>query len=126
MSCVICAKALSGKQTKYCSKNCKNKDTNHLLRNYTIQAAKAIRLKSELIAMAGGKCVKCGYYKNQAALHFHHLRDKSFEIDARHLANSKRELLIQELAKCILLCANCHMEAHYPQLSNLNCSGSGS
>jgi hypothetical protein len=38
----------------------------------------------------GGKCEKCGYNFNIAALEFHHIDSstKTIPLDARHLANT--------------------------------------
>lgn len=60
--------------------------------------------------MAGNKCSICGYSKCEDALHFHHIRDKSFTISGNY--NRKLEDLISEIEKCILTCANCHAEIH--------------
>jgi len=65
------------------------------------------------VILKGGKCEKCGYDKNYAALDFHH-RDpsvKEMSIGGRVMSNSK---LKKEIAKCDLLCANCHRETHSP------------
>ena len=60
----------------------------------------------------------CGYKKNYAGLIFHHKNpeDKDFGLDSRKCANSSLEKLLKELEKCILLCHNCHMETHHPDL----------
>ena len=70
--------------------------------------------KKELVHLHGGKCSICGYDKNYAALQFHHLRDKSFNLTVTNLANRTWNALLKEAEKCILLCANCHSEHHYP------------
>ena len=66
----------------------------------------------------GGKCEKCSYDKNIAALQFHHRNpeDKSFTLDARTIECKSDEEVIEEFNKCDLLCANCHMELHHPEL----------
>lgn len=67
------------------------------------------RTKQRLIDDAGGACVLCGFSEAPAALHFHHLDPdtKRFAIGARGLTRSFAALQA-EVAKCILLCANCH------------------
>lgn len=68
--------------------------------------------KLALIAEKGGKCQNCGYNKCLRALSFHH-RDptqKSFPLDIRQMASRKMDALLAEVAKCDLLCLNCHME----------------
>ena len=82
--------------------------------NYLKQCERALKRKLELIEKKGGKCELCGYDKNIAALDFHHLnpKDKSFQLDSRHLSNTNIDDLIDESKKCILVCANCHREIH--------------
>ena len=73
--------------------------------------ARRRRLKERLVAEAGGRCVLCGYDRSVAALQFHH-RDpalKSFSIAHRGLARSL-EATLNEMRKCVLLCATCHAE----------------
>jgi hypothetical protein len=71
-----------------------------------------LKKKSKLVAAMGGSCTRCGYDKCERALDFHHLQPelKSFGI-ARRLDLSFAALLA-EAKKCILVCANCHMEVH--------------
>ncbi len=69
--------------------------------------------------LKGGKCSKCGYSKNYAALDFHHLdpATKKFGIIGNQMTVGKSERIELEVAKCILLCHNCHMELHHPELN---------
>jgi hypothetical protein len=115
--CAICGKALKGRQRKYCSRRCKNNDTNNRYQNYVSQQARGLRRKLALVAECGGCCERCGYHKNYAALAWHHLNpaQKSFELDLRAMSNRSDEVLKQEAAKCRLLCANCHAETHHPE-----------
>ena len=68
-------------------------------------------LKQKAVDLLGGKCSKCGYNKCFGALHFHHLENKSFGLSAKGLTRSWKNV-IEELKKCILVCANCHAEIH--------------
>lgn len=69
------------------------------------------RTKAKLVAEAGGRCVLCGYDRHQGALHLHHLDPAKKEF---HLADTgvtrSMERLRREVAKCVLLCGNCHAE----------------
>jgi len=119
MKCTTCNKKLTGRQRKYCSIQCKNRSTNKVLQSYKWQKVKGLERKIKLIKFAGGKCQKCGYCQNIAALEFHHVRDKKFTLDARRLANMSWKKIEQEFDKCSLLCSNCHKEEHFPDLSGL-------
>lgn len=85
---------------------------------YEKQKKRANVRKSELVKLLGGKCSICGYDKNYAALEFHHVNpaDKKFQLDARHISNTSKELLLEEVKKCVLVCSNCHKETHHPEL----------
>lgn len=68
--------------------------------------------KQQCIDYKGGKCQICGYRTTNQALQFHHLEpnEKEFAIGNHHL--KLFENVKNELDKCILLCANCHIETH--------------
>lgn len=93
--------------------------------NYQQQKLRGLKRKYEAVMMRGGKCERCGYNKNLAALEFHH-RDpntKKFQIDTtRAFSNTNLDTLREELDKCDLLCANCHREEHHPELIISNMS----
>lgn len=59
-------------------------------------------------------CQTCGYNKCAAALDFHHLGSKSFELSRAATMGMSIQSLDDEIAKCIVLCANCHRELHAP------------
>ena len=68
-------------------------------------------VKATLVREAGGRCQICGYDRCVGALAFHHLdpRNKSFGMAAGGLARSLSKSR-EEVAKCVLLCSNCHAE----------------
>ena len=72
------------------------------------------KVKKILVEEAGGRCVECGYNKSIAALEFHHLDPTQKEI--RISSGAALDSLRKEVIKCILLCANCHREAHYGEI----------
>jgi len=72
--------------------------------------------KRKLVEFLGGQCRICGYNKCLSALEFHHLKEeekdfKSFAVAANGL-RAGWKILVREIKKCILLCANCHREIH--------------
>jgi 5-methylcytosine-specific restriction endonuclease McrA len=78
----------------------------------TTRQRKLAKLKA--IAYKGGKCEKCGYDKCPGSLTFHHVNptDKLFDIGAK-LGIKSWKGIVEELDKCKLLCANCHLEYHW-------------
>lgn len=69
-----------------------------------------LKLKQE----HGGKCSKCGYNKNFAALCFHHTNDNKEHEISDLVKSSRLKLAKVEAKKCVLLCSNCHIELHNP------------
>ncbi len=116
-------------------KKCENESTNNWRRNHLeraneivrkcrnlhpeririFQFEKARRIKKELVAFAGGKCVRCGYSKCIGALDFHHLDPKDKEKINIMASREDVEILkkLIKAGKVILLCSNCHREEHY-------------
>lgn len=72
------------------------------------------KAKNKLVQAMGGQCQVCSYDKCQNALEFHHINPEEKELSfGRFRANPIAiEKIIQELKKCILVCANCHREIH--------------
>lgn len=92
----------------YCKK-CTNLQTVERQRNF----------KKQMVDYKGGKCVKCGYDKCISALEFHHLNPNEKEFTLSHLKNYRfDEIIMNELDKCDLVCANCHREIHYELSKN--------
>jgi hypothetical protein len=75
------------------------------------------KLKARAIAYKGGKCERCGYDRCPDALDFHHRdpTEKDFQVSTG--AYRRWTLMVRELDKCVMLCANCHREEHYRQRS---------
>ena len=91
--------------SKYCSHTCKVNSPTKKARTSDYQ--KARREKLNQIKLEKG-CSRCGYNKHPAALHFDH-RDhtqKTFNISQDPKRSWKS--IEEEIAKCDVLCANCH------------------
>lgn len=67
--------------------------------------------KRKCIELLGNQCGECGY-SNPLALTFHHKDSKTKLYEIGAILDWKWETIELELAKCILLCWNCHMEIH--------------
>jgi hypothetical protein len=66
-------------------------------------------------------CSRCGYDKHPVALQFHHLNgdDKIGEINRLlYRTNASLDAVLKEMAKCTVLCANCHAIHHYEEYYN--------
>lgn len=59
-------------------------------------------------------CGRCGYAACTRALHFHHKNgaDKDGVLSEMVHKGVARAKILAEIAKCVLLCANCHSEEH--------------
>jgi hypothetical protein len=121
LCCATCGKPLGGRQRRFCSRLCKNKFGNSRHQNYLAQQLRGLNRKKRFVAIAGGGCVRCGYRRNLAALTWHHVdpSTKLFNLDVRALSNRSEREILAELEKCILLCANCHAEEHFPGLTSV-------
>lgn len=73
---------------------------------------KRIDRKKKAVEYKGGACQLCGYSRCLRALSFHHRdpAEKDMKIGASF--NRSWEACRIELDKCVLVCANCHMEIH--------------
>ena len=56
-------------------------------------------------------CRRCGFKEHAVALHFHHPSDKNNSVS--NLIGCSDEKVWEEIAKCFVLCANCHMIEHH-------------
>ena len=115
-TCLNCNEPLMGRQKKYCSRTCKNAVLNQHHQSYLAQQERGKKRKLELVSIKGGCCSRCGYKRNYAALEFHHVnpQGKEFALDLRSLSNRRWHVILKESSKCVLLCSNCHTEAHNP------------
>lgn len=93
------------KKNIYCKTCCKY---------LTVKRQREYKLKC--LEYLGNVCSKCGYNKYAEALDFHHIdpANKKFSIAQFRKKDWKRnkDIIIAELNKCVILCANCHRELH--------------
>lgn len=70
-------------------------------------SARRMRLKAEAIGRLGGKCVSCGI-EDERVLEFDHVNPSEKKYAISDLWRGSERHLWIEVAKCQLLCANCH------------------
>jgi endo-1,4-beta-mannosidase len=60
------------------------------------------------------KCSVCGYDKYDKALEYHHINNDNKDCAIAVMVSNgySKERINKEIAKCIVLCANCHREVH--------------
>lgn len=64
----------------------------------------------------GVGCNRCGYNKNMAALHFHHIDSKRELKYGSTITYLGMDDMFEEIKKCEVLCSNCHQEEHNKKL----------
>lgn len=100
-------------QCKLCKKDFKNYEYRNRTRCGTCNTKiRRFRAKAAAIKYLGGKCVKCGWSGNQAAMQFHHIDPGGKDFVIGNAANKSWDAIKIEMKKCVLLCANCHMIEH--------------
>lgn len=111
-SCTVCGERKPGDEFFWKDKAHTKKQSRCKRCHRGMMRERARRTFLWLYATVGDKCKACGYDKCQAALEFHHRNpeEKDFQISKAQSYN--KDKLLQEAAKCILLCANCHREVH--------------
>lgn len=72
-------------------------------------------VKDALIEALGGKCSSCGGVFHRSVYDFHHKGDKQGS-PSNMIVDRSVEEIAKEIAKCVLLCANCHRLEHNNEL----------
>jgi hypothetical protein len=57
-------------------------------------------------------CSRCSE-RHPACLTFHHLGDKDADVSRLVMDGRSKQVILAEIAKCIVLCANCHAKEHW-------------
>lgn len=68
--------------------------------------------KQRAVKAFDGKCTCCGYDKCYAVLEFHHVNPNEKNKDFKFSNCQSWEKIVEEIRKCICVCANCHREIH--------------
>lgn len=84
-----------------------NKDkVNTWVRNWRLKR------KEKIVACMGGKCTDCGGVFPSIVYDMHHLDPSQKEMGLGQLKNYSWKRIVAELAKCVMLCVNCHRVRH--------------
>ena len=109
-----------GRRDNYCSVCRTQYQREHYAQHRDRYLARAVRRKKELTAERADylitlfrerPCVDCGEH-DPLVLEFDHLGNKKFTI-AKGLGNRSWQAVLDEIAKCDVLCANCHRLRHH-------------
>lgn len=105
---------IRNRQSGASCKDCGAKIQKHGGLNRCARHYKAVRfriIKAALLAHFGGACESCRGTFPMVAMDFHHVGDKDASI-SHLIANGSVSRIAAEVAKCRLLCANCHRIVH--------------
>lgn len=94
-----------------------NKDRMKLM----IAASKAVRtnrLKEMIRTAKSVPCVDCGITYPWYVMDFDHLSDKEFNVSQGYVKYSEQRI-VDEIAKCEVVCSNCHRIRTYKRANNL-------
>mgnify|MGYP003647991529 FL=1 len=84
---------------------------------YLTHLTKEEAIKKSFMDQLGGGCQECGYNGCPRSLVFHHVNParKLFQLGKirRKIRDYGLAAVKKEVAKCQLLCQNCHNELHY-------------
>ncbi len=72
--------------------------------------------------LKGKSCIKCGE-SHIGCLDFHHRdpKEKEFGLGTIIRQNIKKDRILEEIAKCDILCSNCHRKLHWEE-NNEQCA----
>ena len=94
-----------------------NKNNPEKLQEYRMRLAD--KWVTFLKKLGYNSCAVCGYNKCWAALDFHHIDPATKEMGisdwckSHSLSKENKATAKAEVAKCVMLCANCHRELHH-------------
>lgn len=69
--------------------------------------------KSKFVKKMGGCCAHCKQVYPDCVFEFHHINHAEKDITPSKLFMYRDEVIAKELAKCLMLCANCHRIVHH-------------
>ena len=77
-----------------------------------IRSIKRYAAKVDFVSNFKEKCVICGF-SEKPALVFHHRNPQEKKFTISNPSRTNTAIIEKEIAKCVVLCANCHLIFHY-------------
>lgn len=75
------------------------------------------RNRALIDALKDAPCADCGVKYPPYVMQFDHLSDKQFTLSRARGQSASVETILAEIAKCELVCANCHAERTHSRAS---------
>lgn len=113
MLCITCKIELTGRQTKYCSARCRRKhyrllDPAKHVRQNRVSIRNQQKKRYEYVAkLKNNPCADCGNTYPTPAMDFDHVRGTKVRGISQAVIYGWKPLY-EEIAKCELVCSNCH------------------
>lgn len=112
--CKVCTRELykGYKQTYFERHPDAHRNAYHRHKDNALRNSKNYRnSRLELLWSLKTPCLKCGEDR-KCSIHFHHIDPSTKSVSLSHGSVGKARIL-EEVKKCVCLCANCHEEFHY-------------
>lgn len=113
--CSICKKNKKGKSGSYC-KDCHNEYQKAYYKKHPLGINESVKRRKKLVRdmVKGGKsikCMDCGKEYPWYVMDYDHVRGiKKFNLSVAASKYRKLDSIIEEMAKCDIVCSNCHRE----------------
>ena len=69
-------------------------------------------VKIEIVEKLGGKCAHCNGVFHPSIYDLHHTDPSTKKFDWSELRRKSASVMLEEVAKCVLICSNCHRLEH--------------
>ena len=103
-------------QCKLCRKAYKKNEYNTKKSQYNTYASNRQKRCEDWINSLKTPCVFCGE-TDPICIDWHHINPKEKSFAISHIKGKARERTLEEMKKCVCVCANCHRKLHAGKLS---------
>ena len=103
-------------QCKFCRKTYKKNEYNTKKSQYTTYASNRQKRCEDWINSLKTPCVFCGE-TDPICIDWHHINPKEKSFAISHIKGKAKERTLEEMKKCVCVCANCHRKLHAGKLS---------